>query len=588
MELIRSNYIKIIPKNKFEEKRIETFLKDNCVVQNPTYEKKIKYGMRGRFAIPKYIKTYEKIKESNLTYFNIMKANKSVYKKLFDLGLEIDELIDDRIENPIEIDTLLGPRDNEQEKAIKAILDNEFEYGILSAAPSSGKTFISLYCASKFKQRTLILVDMSLLMDQFVDSILKFTNIKEEEIGYIGGSKKEYSEDKKIIISTIQTLSKKENINIIKELVPTIGFIICDEVHIMSCDTAQKILKHFKPKYMLGLSGTPHRDDEMDFITSESIGPIIHCSDRNKMVESGSMITPILRPLFLKDDELFQKYNIDKEVKFRDVVDIYYNSPKVIEKISNLITYHYNNNDSQLIICKEKELIYRYYAQILINKFDKKIESIGKREQEHEISLLKEEIEFLKSEKEMTTKIQKLISKKERLIKKIKKMNWFDMPKIQNKEGVSEIKIFVGSTSREERERIIQDINDGKVKIVLATTTFDKALSAERLNILYLLFSTRERANTIQRIGRVARTHPDKVSAIVYDVIYDHYMSFYQFFNNKGDCRMNAYNQGFVRIHKSNDMLINYLASRYKQKDYRNEYEKKEWENWKSKYIIEL
>ena len=40
------------------------------------------------------------------------------------------------------------------------------------------KTFCSLYCASKLKQKTLILVDMTLLMDQFIESILKFTDVK--------------------------------------------------------------------------------------------------------------------------------------------------------------------------------------------------------------------------------------------------------------------------------------------------------------------------------------------------------------------------------------------------------------------------
>lgn len=530
MELVRDSYLKIIPKNSFETNRIEQFLISNCTFKNPLYEKSVKYLKKPLFSkAPKYIQTFEKQKQFEKVYFNVLKANKYIFEEIQKIGLKIDEYHDNRVESEIEINNTMEPRDEQQKEAIESILNNEFNYGILSAAPSAGKSFISLYCACKFKQRTLILVDMILLIDQFVDSILKFTDVKEDEIGFIRGKEKDYK-DKKIVISTIQTLTKPENQNIVDYLSENIGFVICDEVHIMSCETAQNILKYLKPKYMLGLSGTPERDDKMDFIITQAIGPIIHKSDRQEMVNAGSMITPILRPLFLKDDELFKKYNLDTEIDFRDVVDKYYNSEKAINKISNIIIHHYINNDSQLIICKENELIKKYYGTLIKKLFDKEIEEKAERERARVIRDLQEQVKLIDKatcvkvlEKEDKEKLKKGLVTEEELEEKYydklikyknekiqalqkkmltyEKKHWIEMSCVQKIEGIDSIRIFTGATSKKERDKIIDGINNGDIKILIVSTTFDKALSANRLNILYLLFSTRERANTIQRVG---------------------------------------------------------------------------------------
>ena len=529
MIITRSNYLKLIPENIHEKIRIEQMLKEKCVYENPLYEKKTRHLKNPLFSKePKFIKTYSSETKAGTTTFKILKANKDIYDFIKKMGFPLN-IVDQRTTSKADINALVGPRDEEQRLAIDSILHNEFGYGLLSASPSAGKTVISLICASQFKQKTLILVDMTLLIDQFIDSILNFTDVKEEEIGLIRGKEKNYK-DKKIVIATIQTLSKKDNENIIKYLNDNIGFVICDEVHIMSCNMAQSILNKLKPKYMLGLSGTPHRDDKMDFIITQSIGPIIHQSNRQAMVEAGSMVTPILRPLFLQDDELFKKYNLNEEIDFRDVVDIYYNSPKAIDKITNLISFHYNNGDSQLVICKENNLINEYYQVLLKKLFGKNIQEDAEQERNYIILSLEEEIKKIpemtimdiigKRDKKyyedgkLTLKqlediyTEKLPTKKEEkekdLYKQIEKytfLPWYEMPCIKRIPNINSVYIFTGSTSKKERDRIINEVNSGKIKILLVTTVFDKAISCNRLNILYLTFSTRERANTIQRVG---------------------------------------------------------------------------------------
>lgn len=140
MKLIRSNYLKIIPSSKFEEERIEQFLKKHCIHVNPAYEKELRFLKNTLFAKNnKYIKTYNKIKKHEKAYFEVMKGNKFVFEEIQKIGLKIDEYEDERVISPIEIHSTALPRDEEQRKAIDAIITNDFNYGLLSAAPAMGK-----------------------------------------------------------------------------------------------------------------------------------------------------------------------------------------------------------------------------------------------------------------------------------------------------------------------------------------------------------------------------------------------------------------------------------------------------------------
>ena len=147
------------------------------------------------------------------------------------------------------------------------------------------------------------------------------------------------------------------------------------------------------------------------------------------------------------------------------------------------------------------------------------------------------------------------------------------------------IKILTGELKKDERDKIISDTNDGKIKVIITTSLMDKAISINRLDILHLLFSTRERVNTVQREGRISRAYKNKTKAIVFDYIYDHYMSFFQFYNTKGTCRMVAHNES-VKIPSNIKIFINYLLKRFMEKD--NNIVDEEYEKIKHLYEIDI
>ena len=68
-----------------------------------------------------------------------MKGNKFVFEEIQKIGLKVDDYRDERIISKANINATVEPRDEEQRKAIKTILDNDFNYGILEASPAMGK-----------------------------------------------------------------------------------------------------------------------------------------------------------------------------------------------------------------------------------------------------------------------------------------------------------------------------------------------------------------------------------------------------------------------------------------------------------------
>ena len=61
---------------------------------------------------------------------------------------------------------------------------------------------------------------------------------------------------------TIQTLSKPE---VLRRIAPyTFEYILIDEVHHAGAETYQRVINHFKPKFLLGMTATPDRTDDYD------------------------------------------------------------------------------------------------------------------------------------------------------------------------------------------------------------------------------------------------------------------------------------------------------------------------------------
>jgi superfamily II DNA or RNA helicase len=83
-----------------------------------------------------------------------------------------------------------------------------------------------------------------------------------------------------------------------------------------------------------------------------------------------------------------------------------------------------------------------------------------------------------------------------------------------------ECEVLTGDVSKPERKRIVNSINDGSAKVVIATgQLIEEGLDATGLSVLFLASPIRFGGRLLQYVGRVIRPAPGKRGAKVFDYV---------------------------------------------------------------------
>jgi superfamily II DNA or RNA helicase len=135
---------------------------------------------------------------------------------------------------------------------------------------------VGLYCLSKLRQRTLIIVHTRELLEQWAARIHECFDLKEGDLGIIGEGK--WQLGRKITLASYQTLNKRGA----EDIRGTFGFVMIDECHHVPARTFTNVLKLFAAKYVLGLTATAMRRDQLDRIMEFYIGPILRVSSPSR------------------------------------------------------------------------------------------------------------------------------------------------------------------------------------------------------------------------------------------------------------------------------------------------------------------
>lgn len=145
-----------------------------------------------------------------------------------------------------------------QEKALEK-LENLRKKGenkaLIIASTGSGKTYLSAFDVKKFGAKTMLFLvhreNILIKAKKSFEEILPKIN----SFGLYTGNIKE--QNKNYIFSTIQTMSSNFS-NFSKTF---FDYIVVDEAHHITSPSYKKVLEHFKPKFLLGLTATTNRMD---------------------------------------------------------------------------------------------------------------------------------------------------------------------------------------------------------------------------------------------------------------------------------------------------------------------------------------
>lgn len=239
-------------------------LKHLAAFQNPEFYRKQKMRF-STHATPRVICCAEIVDE----YLSLPRGCLDDVKALLsEYGVRLN--IDDKRFSGRETNFIFnGTLTNEQDKALKEILDSDF--GVFVAPPGVGKTVLALAAVAKRKTNALILVHRKPLMDQWRLQASSLFNINKKEIGQIGGGKNKSNGI--IDIAMVQSMDLTDGVD---DRIMDYGFVIVDECHHVGAVSFEKVLAQVKAKYVLGLTATPYRRDGHQPIIHMQCGPICH------------------------------------------------------------------------------------------------------------------------------------------------------------------------------------------------------------------------------------------------------------------------------------------------------------------------
>ena len=156
------------------------------------------------------------------------------------------------------VEILFQPR-GVQIEALYALEDSRSEgatKGLVQAATGVGKTYLAAFDSAKYK-RVLFVAHREEILKQ---ATISFKNVRHsDDYGFFYGKQKDT--DKAVIFASVATLGRKEYLTEDVFVPDYFDYVIIDEFHHAVNEQYQRIVKYFKPQFLLGLTATPERMD---------------------------------------------------------------------------------------------------------------------------------------------------------------------------------------------------------------------------------------------------------------------------------------------------------------------------------------
>ncbi len=146
-------------------------------------------------------------------------------------------------------------------KNIEALREQGANKGLIISATGTGKTFLSAFDVRSYSPKRMLFIAHreQILMKSKLDFI-KVIGGEASNFGLLSGTNKDV--EAKYLFSTIQTISRSD---VLSQFDPdAFDYILIDEVHKAGAKSYRKVIDYFKPKYLMGMTATPERTDDIN------------------------------------------------------------------------------------------------------------------------------------------------------------------------------------------------------------------------------------------------------------------------------------------------------------------------------------
>lgn len=128
---------------------------------------------------------------------------------------------------------------------------------LVIAATGLGKTFLAAFDSEKYK-KVLFIAHREEILSQAYETFAKVRGI--EGLGKLYDGQFDYESN--VLFASVQTLTRTEHLE--KFNVNAFEYVVFDEFHHVASKSYRKILNHFEPEFMLGITATPYRMDKQN------------------------------------------------------------------------------------------------------------------------------------------------------------------------------------------------------------------------------------------------------------------------------------------------------------------------------------
>lgn len=177
-------------------------------------------------------------------------------------------------------------------------------HGLIHLATGLGKTSVAVLDAIKFREeflkqhertpKILFTCHKNEILRQAAERFHAF--MPDATTGFYNGSSKVIDRD--VVFGTMQSLHA--NLDLLDP--QAFDYIIDDEVHHSKANTYEKVVRHFKPQFRLGLTATPNRSDQKDI--RELYGEELFSKGLSEALREGWLAAPDYHIVF--DDAVKQ------------------------------------------------------------------------------------------------------------------------------------------------------------------------------------------------------------------------------------------------------------------------------------------
>ena len=286
------------------------------------------------------IVTYSFTEDKNYCYFN---RNLQKFREYSDIKLEYNLIEGKDIEGEMAEGFALYPHQQVVEDYVLEHFNSDINC-LIQAPVRFGKSILLTSLITKLKRSTIILVDKTLLVEQFVNDIKEYSTL---DVGILDKNKDLYD----VTITTFQYLNA--NPKLLEEIKGEFGLLALDEFHVGAATTYTETINSFPTRYRIGMTATPTRSsDKLTEVLTDLMGEVAVIGENPNALTAEIEFFQLPKPYYPSS------YNPKASMAK------YLTSPEISLIINSIINKH---KDKTIMIVSDIKKVQTFYSDYALN-----------------------------------------------------------------------------------------------------------------------------------------------------------------------------------------------------------------------------